>query len=155
MVVPILPKNIPIERCYTLQRKYGVFLVDVDKYYDKDHGNYYGVIRFGRAKNKFISKRIWNLYFEYPEESFRIFCKEIHKRQTTLYLCLKKQTLLPKEIIKMIVEPLWIYDGPFYGEKRPRPKSNRFKDEMILVVGFIILCLYVVWFWLALSKIKR
>jgi hypothetical protein len=138
---------------YNFPTRYGVYIVNAEKFYSEEEKCYYGRINVIRGPFKEIREGNWDMYFEYPEEMFRIFCRDIEKRQITLYLCLRKQTLLPKEIIKMIMKPLWIYDGPFYKERRPTPHPNRFKDEMVLVIGFIGFCC-ILFGWIMLSKNK-
>jgi hypothetical protein len=126
--VPFLDKDLPHNKSL-VKRKYGVSLYPVEKY-KAINGQIWGELRKGGS---LITAR-WDLYFEYPCESFKTFCLNIRKRQVTLYLCLRKTTIIPKEVIKIIVNKMEVYEGPFFTEKRPTTTMTNWINLLMLIL---------------------
>lgn len=111
--VPVLESKLPFK--------------DPDVILYKRHGTLLMLaVNDGKGKGRVWCKRGWMIlegpwhhHFEYACESFKTFESNIQKRQAALYLSLRTQTTIPKDVIKMIVKKLDVYEGPFYGDMRP------------------------------------
>lgn len=161
-LVPIVEED--IDDGWDTVELYGVKLVSVERTGGGDNGWIH--TRFDKT---FVEPRHWDTYLKPAVESFATFCYTIRRQQMALYLCLHKQTVLPKDVIKMIVKCVddqAVYTGPCLGESITKPTlraPTSFVDVLLssppprnTLNIFLILILYALasyWFaWFMLSN---
>lgn len=155
-MVPILEQD---NEGWDTVELYGVKLISVERTGDDDNGWIH--TKFDKT---FVEPRHWDTYLKRAVESFATFCYTIRRQQMALYLCIQKQTALPKDVIKMIVKCVddqAVYTGPFFGLSAAKPAPPSFVNVLlspppprntldILILVLYALALYLVaWFMLS------
>lgn len=147
----IIPAGIVYTSSTYCYEKYGVYLIPIEKWKYKNDQTIYGRIV---DEHDPITREDWDwdLEMQYPYESFQLFCKNIRKQQITLYLCLLKETKIPKDVIKIIVknvDDIAIYKGPLFRDVdsiirytiQHMKKSGEFE---IIVTGLFIMLIMLI-----------
>lgn len=112
MNVPVLDNNFA-HPGWLRKKRYGVHVITVQKLMGPT-GLFSG--RIITAGGEEIAVR-WNL-LEEPCTQFAVFREKVTVQKFTLYMCLRRQQHLPKDVIKMILTEYanqQVYRGPFYG----------------------------------------